>query len=343
MAGAKLTFRNRPTLRDIAEIAGVSAATVSYVLNGKGSIGADVQRLVRQTAKDLGYRANYVAKATRTGQTLSLGLILPDLRNPFFPHLAQAVQSAARTKGYAVFLVDSEGSADVELEGAEDLISRGVGGIIWCPASEHDTLNECRAYVPIVVVDRPLPDYDTVSSDYAAGGALLAEHILSHGHRCIGMIVGPQVLSSAKERRDGVVARLGKRAKIAWEVENPFSIELADATRQKLKAADVSAIVCGNDLVAVGVIRALHELGREVPRDVSVVGFDDIPWAGFSIPGLTTVHQPFADLGNEAAALLIRRIMGDARPEPRRSLAMSLVVRGSSAPPAKAGRKKGRR
>ena len=123
---SKSTVRQRPTLRDIAKLTGVSAATVSYVLNGKGSVGADVQQLVRETAKDLGYRANHAAKATRTGQTLSIGLILPDLNNPFFPQLAQAVQAGARGAGYAVFLVDSEGSVDVEREGAEDLIGRSI-------------------------------------------------------------------------------------------------------------------------------------------------------------------------------------------------------------------------
>ncbi len=328
----KSIYRTRPTLRDIAEIAGVSAATVSYVLNGKGSVGESVQELVRKTAKDLGYRANHAAKATRTGQTLSIGLILPDLNNPFFPQLAQAVQGAARREGYAVFLVDAEGELEVEREGAEDLIGRGVEGLIWCPATEHDSLGDFREDVPIVVVDRPLPNYDTVSSDYFAGGALLAEHIAAQGHANIGMIVGPQSLSSAKERRDGFVAHLGAQARIAWEVENSFSINLSDETRFRLEDRDVSAIVCGNDFIAIGAIRALHEVGRSVPDDISVVGFDDIPWAGFSVPGLTTVHQPLGDLGWEASDLLIRRISGDTAPQVNLALPLRLVSRGSVRP-----------
>ncbi len=326
---AKSTYRSRPTLRDIAHIAGVSAATVSYVLNGKGSVSAEVQKLVRKTAKDIGYRANYVAKATRTGQTLSIGLILPDLKNPFFPQLAQAVQSAARAAGYAVFLMDSQGDIEVEREGAEDFISRGVEGIVWCPATEHDSLSEYHADVPIVVVDRPLPNYDAISSDYYSGGGLLADYVLAQGHRHIGMIVGPQSLSSAKQRRDGFVDRIKGCAEIDWEVENDFSIELSDEVRRQLNDFDVSVIGCGNDFIAIGVIRALHELGRRVPKDVSVVGFDDIPWAAFSIPALTTIRQPFTKLGNEAATLLVRRILGEGGPHVNMTLGMRLVTRGS--------------
>ena len=326
---ARTNYRNRPTIRDIAEIAGVSAATVSYVLNGKGSVGANVQKLVLKTAKDIGYRANHAAKATRTGHTLSFGLILPDLKNPYFPQLAQVVQNAARRAGYAVFLVDSEEDEEVEREGAEDLISRGVEGLIWCPATERDSLSDYRSDVPIVVVDRPLPNYDTISSDYYSGGKLLADYILSSGHQRLGMIVGPQSLSSAKLRRDGFADQLDGKAQIKWEVENAFSIELSDQTRARLSDFDVTAIVCGNDFIAIGAMRALHELGRSVPQDVSVVGFDDIPWASFSIPGLTTVHQPFSKLGIEAAALLIRRIMGDDAPQVNMSLDMRLLTRGS--------------
>lgn len=325
----KSTYRNRPTLRDIARITGVSAATVSYVLNGKGSVGVEVAELVRKTAKELGYRTNYVAKATRTGQTLSIGLILPDLKNPFFPQLAQSVQSAARTAGYAVFLMDSQGDIQVERDGAEDFIRRGVEGIVWCPATEHDSLAEFRADVPIVVVDRPLPKYDTISSDYHAGGGLLAAHVLAQGHRRIGMIVGPQSLSSARQRREGFVQEINGKAAIEWEVENAFSIDLSDDIRRQLEKLEVSVIVCGNDFIAIGVIRALHELGRRVPKDVSVVGFDDIPWASFSIPALTTMRQPFTRLGEEAAGLLVRRILGETGPVVTTSLEMRLVVRGS--------------
>ena len=328
---AKSRNRNRPTLQDVARKAGVSAATVSYVLNGTGSVGTDVQKLVRDAVKSIRYRVNRAAKATRTGQTLSIGLILPDLNNPFFPEMAHVVQAAARRAGYAVFLIDSEGDIAIERAGAEDMISRGVEGIVWFPASEHDSLAEFHGELPIVVVDRPLPNYDTVSSDYYAGGALLAKHVLKCGHRCIGMVLGPQTLSSATERRDGFVEATDDAGRIAWEVENDFSIQLSDETRRQIEDDSVTAIVCGNDLIAIGVMRALHEQGRKVPDEMSVVGFDDIPWAGYSIPGLATVRQPFGALGKEAADLLIRRMAGDDSPNISLKLGTRLVHRGSLA------------
>ena len=328
---AKNSNRSRPTLQDVARKAGVSTATVSYVLNGTGSVGKDVQKLVRDAAKSIRYRVNRAARATRTGQTHSIGLILPDLNNPFFPEMAHVVQAAARRAGYAVFLVDSEGDTEIERTGAEDLIGRGVEGLVWFPASEQDVLAEFRDEIPIVVVDRPLPDYDTVSSDYDAGGAALAEHVIASGHKRIGMVVGPQSLSSAAQRRSGFVRSLGNKGKVIWEVENDFSIKLSDETRKKLNDNTVSVIVCGNDLIAIGVMRALHEHGRRVPDDVSVVGFDDIPWAGYSIPGLATVRQPFGALGKQAADLLIRRISGDDSPLISLKLGMRLVQRGSLA------------
>jgi len=325
----KTPTRPRPTLQDIAKQAGVSVATVSYVLNGTGSVSPGVRKRVRDTAKAIGYRVNHAARATRTGQTLSIGLILPDLSNPFFPALAQAVQSAARAAGYAVFLMDSEGSVEEERESAEDLIARGVEGIVWCPATEHDSLAEFRGELPIVVIDRPLPKYDTVSSDYAMGGAELADYLVSLGHHRIGLVVGPQSLPSARQRREGFVARIGGRAEIIWEVENPFSINLTDCALDRLKVPEVSAIVCGNDFIAIGVMRALHEFGYRVPEDVSVIGFDDIPWARFSIPRLATIRQPVQALGTQASALLIRRIAGDDSPLVNMSLATELLPRGS--------------
>ncbi len=329
---ARYPNRSRPTLQDVARKAGVSAATVSYVLNGTGSVSSDVQKLVRNAAKSIRYRVNYVARATRTGQTHSIGMILPDLNNPFFPEMAHVVQAAARDAGYAVFLIDSEGDTEIEYTGAEDLISRGVEGIVWFPASERDVLAEFRDDVPIVVVDRPLPDYDTVSSDYYAGAAALAKHVIESGHKRIGMIVGPQSLSSAEQRRGGFVETVGKSGQIVWEVENDFSIKLSDPTRRQLDDANVTVIVCGNDLIAIGVMRALHEKGRRVPDDMSVVGFDDIPWAGYSIPGLATVRQPFGALGKQAADLLISRISGVDSPFITLKLGMRLVPRGSLAP-----------
>jgi len=319
----------RVTLQDIAKKTGVSTTTVSYVLNGTGAVGPVMRKRIRATAKKLGYRANHSAKATRTGKTKTIGLILPDLTNPFFPLLAQSIQTSAKKAGYAVFLIDSSGRVEGEKSGAEDLLARAADGIIWCPATEKDSLASFKSELPIVVIDRPLPDYDSVSADCYTGANILAEHLLEMGHTEVGMVTGPLLLSSACLRRDGFHSHFSRRGKIAWEIENEFSISLADKVRVQLSENKCSAIVCGNDLIALGVMRYFYEEGIKVPHDVSVVGFDDISWSSFSTPGLATVHQPFTALGREALELLVRRMQGDNTPRRKVSLDMRLTQRGS--------------
>ncbi len=319
----------RATLQDIAREAGVSITTVSYVLNGTGAVGAEMSKRIRATAKRMKYRANHSAKATRTGKTRTIGLILPDLTNPFFPLLAQSIQQSANEADYAVFLVDACNSVDGERVGAQDLLARGTDGIIWCPTSGSDSLAALRDEIPIVVVDRPMPDYDSVAADAYEGARQLACHLVEMGHTHVGVVTGPLTLASAQARCDGFVDHFNGPASVDWRVENPFSIHLTDETRECLRNSRSTAIVCGNDLIALGVMRFLHESGLRIPDDVSVVGFDDISWASFTTPNLTTVRQPFSALGKKAFELLARRMDGDDSPRTLLRLDMSVASRDS--------------
>lgn len=292
----------------MAKAAGVSTATISYVLNNSGSVSKLTREKILRLVKEMGYRPNHAAKTIRTGKTQTLGLVLPDICNPFFPELAQSVENAARHQGYSVFLIDSQGRTDIEVSGVERLVKLGVEGIVWCPAANQDTLKELVNDIPVVIVDRPLPGYDSVSSDYIAGGEILAKYIMSKGHKKIGMVTGPLQTMSARERRDGFVSKLTGGAVIEWENENEFSVELSLATKTKLKESNAGIIICGNDLIAIGVILELNKLNIHVPHDVSVVGFDNIPFAKYVSPSLTTIHQSFSKLGHEAINLLVRRI-----------------------------------
>ncbi|WP_414902425.1 LacI family DNA-binding transcriptional regulator [Sphingomonas flavalba] len=322
----------RATLQDIAREAGVSITTVSYVLNGTGAVGAEMSKRIRATAKRMNYRANHSAKATRTGKTRTIGLILPDLTNPFFPLLAQSIQQSANEADYAVFLVDACNSVEGERAGAQDLLARGTDGIIWCPTSGNDGLSDLRDEIPIVVVDRPMPDYDSVAADCYEGARQLADYLIEMGHAHVGVVAGPMAIPSARLRCEGFVDRFRKAASVDWTVENPFSIQLTDQTRASLKSSCSSAIVCGNDLIALGVMRFLHESGLRIPDDVSVVGFDDISWASFTTPNLTTVRQPFAALGKRAFELLAQRMDGDDSPRALLRLDMSIAKRDSVRP-----------
>ena len=324
----------RVTVKDVARKAGVSVSAVSFALNDTGSIGESVKQRVREVARELGYRPNRSAQAMRTGKTWTLGLILPDLRNPFFPELAQSVENAAREKGYAVFLVDTNVSTDIEREAIERLAQRGVDGILCFPTTQADTIAPYADELPVVVMDREFDNYDRIIPDHRKGGLLQAEHILQQGHRHIGLVTGPLDIDNMRLRRDGAVDTLTGQAEIVWEHENPFSANLIPAVLDSIKARSVTAIIAGNDILAIAVIQALGEAGIRVPQDVSVVGFDDIPWCTVVSPPLTTIRLPIDGIGVEAVNMLLRRI--DEPDAPRLTITMDveLIVRKSVVAPA---------
>lgn len=319
----------RITIKDVAREAGVSIATVSFVMNNSGSVGREMRARVVKAAGDLGYRRNQLAKTMRTGRSHMIGLVLPDLCNPFFPELAHAVGEAARRRGYAVILVESNDGQSEE-EGLERLAVYGVDGICWCPSSKRDLLTELNISVPAVVVDRPLPKHDTVTSNYAMGGELLAKYILRSGYENIALVTGPKNFPGTAQRRSGLVKALAGKVPIVWESANAFSTEVEKDTLEALARKDAELIVCANDTIAIGVIGALRTLGLSVPQDVGVVGFDDIPWSVLVDPPLTTIRQPLQTIGAEAVALLISRIERPEAPLKRVQVDVEFVARGST-------------
>lgn len=319
----------RTTIKDVAREAGVSIATVSFVMNGSGSVGREMRARVLKAAEDLGYRRNQLAKTMRTGRSNMIGLVLPDLCNPFFPELAHSVGEVARRSGYAVILVESN-DGESEAEGLERLAVYGVDGICWCPSSKRDLLTELNIAVPAVVVDRPLPKHDTVTSNYAMGGKLLADFIARSQYRSIGLVTGPKNFPGTAQRRDGLIRALGQKVPVVWECANAFSTEIGEETIAALARKDAELIVCANDTIAIGVIGALGKMGMRVPEDVGVVGFDDIPWSVLINPPLTTIRQPLKDIGAEAVGLLISRIERPDAPLKRVEVDVELVERGST-------------
>ena len=318
--------QNKITLREVAKEAGVSVATVSYVLNDTGSVGDVVKRRVRNAVKKLGYRPNQSAQAMKTGRTRTIGLILPDLTNPFFPELAQSIERTARENGYSVLLFDAHNSEEAEKEGIEHLFRQQVDGFIWCPRTANDIIAE---RVPVVLVDRPMPNYDSVLSNYVSGGIILADYLLSRGHNKIGMVLGPQNLESARLRRQGFVDAISGKASIVWEVENEFSLEICENALEHILAKDVSVIVAANDVIAIGVMSALKNANISIPDDISVVGFDDIPWCSIVSPSLTSIRQPLTQIGREAMNTLLYRIDNPDSPKRRIEMDVDLVSRES--------------
>jgi len=321
------------TVKDIAAAVGVSIATVSNVLNERPNVGAATRRKVLEVARRLGYRPNRAAQAMRTGRTRTLGLVLPDLTNPFFPELAQAVENKARSLGLVVCLIDSQGSAHSESDGFSLLLQHAVDGIIWCPLGPRLPASLKKLTGPMVLIDRPRPGYAAVHSNYEMGGRLLAEYVLRMGHTRVGLLSGPQQLESARQRRDGFAKAFPGDIQIAWEVSVPFdgilTAEAVDALERRRKA---TLIVAGNDLIAISAMRCLSNWGVAVPDEVSVTGFDNIRWTDLVTPRLTTIAQPLGAIGARAVELLLEQIEGKSVASARTVFDVELIERDSVRP-----------
>ncbi len=320
----------RPTIRDVAAAAGVSTATVSYVLNGTGSVSSATADRVRDCVEELGYRANSLAVAHRTGRSRTIGLAVADLTNPFFPEFARGVHKAAITSGFGVFLIDAQGSHDIELEGLEMLSDRVPEGLIWVPVGD-DILSTRPIPLPFPVVtfDRELPDFDSVNADIRHGGELQAELINANGHKRLGIISGPQWSDTGQLRREGLLDRLDDDVEVVWEFSVDYSSHIPDEVREAILSHEVSCAVTANDIQAIGMLQTYRDAGLSVPDDVSVVGFDDIDLAARVSPGLSTVHLPVEALGMTAFDVLIDRIKNPDMPRRREQLPVSMTIRQS--------------
>lgn len=312
------------TLKDVARIAGVSAQTVSCAINGRRGVSDEVRERVLRIAGELSYAPNRSAKAMRTGRSQILGLVVSDIRQPFVPELAYAVQSAAAEAGYSLLLVDTHGA---EREGADRVAALKTHPVDGVLCTAH-TAPVARLGLPTVIIGNPAPGIDSIRADDEAGGILVADHLIARGHRAVGMVTSPAG-GCIPVRRKAFVERFTRQGEVRWEAyTSPFD-SVDDSVRESLKRRDVTAIVCSHDVIAIHVLRALYDQGRHAPSDVSVVGFDDIAWASIVTPTLTTVRQPLAAMGKGSIALLISRLAHPAAPTKRLKLPMELVDRES--------------
>ena len=300
--------KNRITTQDIADKAGVSKTTVSYVLNNSGSVSPATKKKILRYAKELGYQENRLAKATRTGKTATIGLVLPDLCNPFFPKMAQAVVKAANTRNYAVFLVDACNNLEEEARGIQRLHQHAVEGVIWCPLDDTHSLQHNTLSCPVVMTDRAIPGFDCVYANAQKGGRLQAELLKAKGHTCIGILSGPERSASASIRRQGLYEALGSEVKVAWDFSLEYDMDIPAPIAEQIIHSDVSCIVAANDTLAIGAMRLLHHANIAVPERISIIGFDSIEWSELVAPALSTVALPIQDIGQSAFDMLLQRI-----------------------------------
>lgn len=313
-------------LRDVAEAAGVSTATASNVFTGTKLVSSEVAKRVLQAARELGYVPNRAARNLRTGRSRTLGLLVPDLANPFFPALVRSLERSARAQGYALLVMDAGDEPTAEDEALKILSSYCVDGLLWVPVANR-ALSPLP--FPVVTIDRPVDNYDAVCANHRQGGALIAAYAAALGHCRVGLLSGPCDLSSAKERRDGLLEAAQGVLEVVWQLEVPFAQHLPPDADELLLRGECTLIICANDAVAVGAIRVLREGRVHVPNDVSIVGFDNVAWAAFVEPALSTVEQPLEQMGCEAVELLLRRIDAPEAPREHRVLPVELVHRSS--------------
>lgn len=340
----------QPTQADVARVAGVSRATVSYVVNGhadgKVPISQETVARVQRAIEELGYVPDAGARALRSGATHTIGLIIPDLRNPHFWENADGVEQEARAAGYRLLLSSMDLNAAYGEDSFKDLSGRRIDGLILMGAlvDQSDTAQEIlvrclKRRLPIVEIsDRPMAKHkvDCVISDYRAATAEVMAHLLALGHRRIGLIYGVAVAEMALDRLEPYRESL-RSAGLTEELDLVLncgpSIEDGYQAARRLLGLPVrpTAIIAINDLLAVGVLRAVRDCGLRAPEDVSIVGFDDIPEAPYLVPRLTTASKDAVRLGREAARIVLRRIQDPELPRQIIKIPSRFIIRESTA------------
>ncbi|WP_428687898.1 LacI family DNA-binding transcriptional regulator [Roseibium sp.] len=327
-----------PTVKDVAEHAGVSVGTVSRVLAGEAAVKPSLREKVNAAIAALGYRPNVTARALRTSRTDVVGLIVPDITNPFFAQLAASVELAARNHRHSLMLASSHDDRDAEQDHVLAFLDRAVRGIIAVASSDNPDLR-LKSPVPIVSLDRRFGNFPLVSTNHEQGAALVAEHLFGLGHRRIAYIAGPSDTEAGRARREGFVRRIRQLdGGVTLEVvPGRFDYESGEKIARELLSRPPqerpTAIAGASDQLAIGTLRAARDLNVNVPRDLSVTGFDDISLANLVVPRLTTIRQPTDLLASRAVEMLFSQSseMSDDM------IDGALVKRGSSGPVPPAG------
>ena len=326
-----------PRLVDVAKRAGVSAMTVSRVVNDSGPVSPAVRARVEQALTETGYMPNTLARSLRSKRTDTLALVLADMTNPFFTTLAHGVETAAREAGLMLVLANTDESEHEERRLVQMLLQRQVDGILLVPAGgAAGAIRECRARgTHVVVVDRR-PDrqvVDVVRADSKGGASALARLLVKLGHRHAAVLAGPRGVSTADDRTTGFLEawHAGGRDVEPQVLHGAFSIYSGYemALRALASSPRPSALFAANNFIALGVLHALDAVGVSVPNEVAVVGFDDLPQAMVTTPFLTVATQPAFEIGRRSVGLLLERLADPDRSAREIILPTELVIRGT--------------
>ncbi len=330
----------RPTLADIAAVANVSLMTVSRALNNKPGVSVELRKNIMQLADQMDYQPNTIARSLATNRTATIGLVVPDNTNPFFAEIARGVEDAAFASQYGVFLVNTNEEAAREETALDSLQQKGIDGLILCSSRLPDKkLSErIQRFPAVVLLNREVKtarsNLTSINVDDRHGALLAVSHLATAGRRRIAFIGGPKNSFSGQRRLEGF--REGLAAS-----NLPYDVNLVECCRPTLEGGsqgaavlfkrcpDIDAFMTFNDLAAVGVLGTCHEMGRQVPEEVSIIGFDDIPLARIVRPQLSTVHVNLAEIGGLAMQALLTNLAGGEK-YPDYMIEPGLILRGSA-------------
>ncbi|ENN88098.1 putative transcriptional regulator protein [Rhizobium freirei PRF 81] len=318
----------RPSsIREIAERLGVSTATVSNALRGKGRVSPALAMQIQAEAETLGYVPDHAARALRTGKSNTVGLLVPNIGQPLFPAFAQAIERAAKQRGLAVLIGDSEGDPAQQDFEIRNMIARGVDALIVIP-TRGTSVSPQSVSVPVAVIDSAATAGNVAASDHREGGRKIARHLLELGHDKLLVLAGPENSLVARERVDGmceIFASAGIEPTLKY---SDATFEAGGLLGRELDLSRFTACAAAYDALAIGFALAVQNRGYRIPEDISLTGFDDLMWAQIVSPPLTTVRQDLEAVATHALSF----VTGEA--DTSRIFPTDLVVRQSTARPS---------
>lgn len=327
-----------PTIKDVAQIAGVSVATVSRVIADKPHVRKEIREKVLAVVEELGYRPNLVARNLRVQQSKIIGLIVSDIQNPFFRYISRSVEDIAYKNGFSVILCNNDEDPEKEKMYLNLMKDQNIDGLILSPTfkASEEFKEVAKLNIPMVVIDRRISDFevDNIFIDNVISSFKVTQHLIENGYKKIGAILGNGSMTG-KERHEGYLKALKETGLKVFSQLTSFTAPREEngyeAALKLLQSSNPpDAIFTSNSLLAAGALRAIQDQGLEIPKEIALTTFDDTSWARLVRPSITVVEQPAYEIGQTATELLIQRINNPSRPTREVILKGNLIVRESS-------------
>ncbi len=326
------------TIRDVAKEAGVSTMTVSRVINNTGQVAVETRERVEKAMEKLKYVVNFSAKNLVTNKTWTIGIIVPDITNPFFASLVKAGEKICTDRGYSLMIGNTDGNLDIERRLVNVYKGRMCEAIIMvAPRIEDSELIELNSQIPLVVVDRKV-EYEEIVQVYldnTKGAQVATKHLLELGHRKIGFVMGPDLVPNSYTRRNGYIKAIEEygidyNSELVFHGDFVVETGISALNYYESLIEKPTAIFCSNDLIAVGILTRAHELGIRIPEDYSLVGFDNTYLSSMVNPPLTTISYPFVEMGAKAIVLLLDSLPSELKVQMNENLEHKLIIREST-------------